>query len=114
MRKLFQNKNSFSSILSSIKTHQICRVISSFFKEVSAEQSVCERQGRCALGYIPSARHTFSKKINDIIKDPNKAKQFEVKALSEVYDIEPLSSNNNNNTNTLNYKIYYTDYSARE
>jgi hypothetical protein len=35
-------------------------------------------------------------------------------ALSEVYDIESLSSNNNNNTNTLNYKIYYTDYSARE
>ena len=40
---------------------------------------------------------------------------MKLRALCEVYDIEPLSSNNNNNnTNTLNYKIYYTDYSARE
>ncbi len=114
-KTLFQNKNSFSSILNSIKTDpNMQNKLAVLLKKYSAEQNVCERQGRCALGCIPGARHTFSKKIYDIIKDPNKAKQFEVRVLSEVYDIEPLSSNNNNNTNTLNYKIYYTDYSARE
>jgi hypothetical protein len=113
MRKLFQNKNSFSSILSSIQTDpNMQKKLAAFLKKYSAEQNVCERQGRCALGCIPGARHTFSKKIFDIIKDPNKSKQFEVRPLCEVYDIGPLTSGNN--TNTLNYKIYYTDYSARE
>ena len=52
--------------------------LAAFLKKYSAEQNACERQGRCAIGCIPGARHTFSKKIFDIIKDPNKAKQFEV------------------------------------
>jgi len=89
---------------------QMQRKLAILLRKYSAEQNVCERQGRCALGCIPGARHTFSKKIYDIIKDPNKKKHFEVRALCEVYDIEPLSGVGS----TYNYRVYYTDYSARE
>ena len=110
-KTLFQNKNSFSSILTSIQTDlQMQRKLAILLRKYSAEQNVCERQGRCALGCIPGARHTFSKKTYDIIKDPNKKKHFEVRALCEVYDIEPLSGVGS----TYNYRVYYTDYSARE
>lgn len=112
-KTLFQNKNPYLSILNSIQTDSnMQKKLASFLKKYSAEQNVCERQGRCALGCIPGARHTFSKKIFDIIKDQDKAKQFEVRPLCEVYDIEPLLPNNN--TDSYNYKIYHTDYSARD
>ena len=111
-KSLFQNKNSYSSILNSIQTDPTMqKKLSAFIKKYSAEQNICERQGRCIVGCIPGARHTFSKKIFDIIKDPNKSKQFEVRPLCEVYDVEPLQTSS---TNPFSYKIYYTDYSARE
>lgn len=50
----------------------------------------CQRQGRCILGCIPGARHTFNKKLVDALnpKPPAKPKPLEVRELSEVYDIE--------------------------
>ena len=50
----------------------------------------CQRQGRCILGCIPGARHTFSKKFVEALspKPPAKPKPLEVSELSEVYDIE--------------------------
>jgi len=76
------------------------------------EPNVCERQGRCALGCIPGARHTNNKKIFDYLKDQTKAKHFEVRPLAEVYDIELLDGTGGGNTQK--YKIYYTDYGARD
>ena len=79
-----------------------------FLKKYFAETNVCERQGRCALGCIPGARHTNNKKIFDYLKSQTKKKHFDVYPLCEVYDIEPLT------TGTYNYKVYYTDYGARD
>jgi len=74
------------------------------------EPNVCERQGRCALGCIPGARHTNGKKIFDYLKDQTKSKHFDVRPLCEVYDIESLPSGGS----IYNYKVYYTDYGARD
>jgi choline dehydrogenase-like flavoprotein len=101
----------FPDILTSIQNDlQMQRKLAKLLRKYSTEQNVCERQGRCALGCIPGARHTFSKKIYDIIKNPDKKKQFEIRVLCEVYDIEPLPGAGN----TYKYRVYYTDYSARE
>lgn len=101
----------FPDILTSIQNDlQMQRKLAKLLRKYSAEQNVCERQGRCALGCIPGARHTFSKKIYDIIKNPDKKKQFEIRVLCEVYDIEPLPGAGN----TYKYRVYYTDCSARE
>jgi hypothetical protein len=101
----------FPDILTSIQNDlQMQRKLAELLKKYSAEQNVCERQGRCALGCIPGARHTFSKKIYDIIKNADKKKQFEIRVLCEVYDIEQLSGVGN----TYKYRVYYIDYSARE
>ena len=64
--------------------------IAVFLKKYFAETNVCERQGRCALGCIPGARHTNNKKIFDYLKSQTKKKHFDVYPLCEVYDIEPL------------------------
>ncbi len=50
----------------------------------------CQRQGRCNLGCIPGARHSFNKKLFDALspKPPAKPKPLEVRELSEVYDVE--------------------------
>ncbi|MCE8422906.1 MAG: hypothetical protein J5U17_01490 [Candidatus Methanoperedens sp.] len=50
----------------------------------------CQRQGRCVLGCIPGARHTFSKKFVEAMnpKPPAAPKPLEINELSEVYDIE--------------------------
>jgi hypothetical protein len=60
------------------------------------------------LGCIPGARHTNNKKIFEYLKSQTKKKHFDVYPLCEVYDIEPLT------TGTYNYKVYYTDYGARD
>jgi choline dehydrogenase-like flavoprotein len=106
-----QKSWTFPDILHSIQTDlQMQTKVAKLLKKYSAEQNACERQGRCVLGCIPGARHTFSKKIYDIIKNTDKKKQFEMRVLCEVYDIEPLSGAGSAN----NYRVYYTDYSARE
>ena len=99
----------YSTVLNSIQTNtQTQQDIAIFLKKYFAETNVCERQGRCALGCIPGARHTNNKKIFDYLKSQTKKKHFDVYPLCEVYDIEPLT------TGTYNYKIYYTDYGARD
>ena len=77
-------------------------------RKYSAESNVCERQGRCVLGCIPLARHLNNKKIFDYLNHPTKKKHFEVRALSEVYDIEPLTSG------SYRYRLYYMDFGARD
>ena len=79
-----------------------------FLRKYFEEQNACQRQGRCAIGCIPGARHTNNKKLFDYLKDNVKKEHFEVRALTEVYDIEPLIGS------THKYKIYYRDYGARD
>src|ERR671910_3818227 len=99
----------YSTVLNSIQTNtQVQQYLAVFLKKYFAETNVCERQGRCALGCIPGARHTNNKKIFDYLKSQTKKKHFDVYPLCEVYDIEPLT------TGTYNYKVYYTDYGARD
>ena len=54
------------------------------------QENVCQRQGRCVLGCIPGARHTFGKVLANAMnpKPPAKPKPMEVRELCEVYDIE--------------------------
>ena len=73
------------------------------------ETNICERQGRCALGCIPGARHTNNKKIFDYLNNPDKKKHLLVYPLCEVFDIEPLP-----NTSTHRYKVHYNDLGSRE
>ena len=79
-----------------------------FLRKYFEEQNACQRQGRCAIGCIPGARHTNNKKLFDYLKDNVKKEHFEVRALTEVYDIERLIGS------THKYKIYYRDYGARD
>ncbi|HKU84635.1 MAG TPA: GMC oxidoreductase [Candidatus Nitrosocosmicus sp.] len=79
-----------------------------FLRKYFEEQNSCQRQGRCAIGCIPGARHTNNKKLFDYLKDTVKKDHFEVRALADVYDIEPLSGPTNK------YKIYYRDYGAKD
>src|SRR5918992_568904 len=59
----------FSTVLNSIQTNeQTQQDLAVFLKKYFAETNVCERQGRCALGCIPGARHTNNKKIYDYLK----------------------------------------------
>ncbi|HXV88879.1 MAG TPA: GMC oxidoreductase [Nitrososphaeraceae archaeon] len=106
-------KYSFSTILNNIQGTQpenkfLQEKIASILLKYNSETNVCQRQGRCAIGCIPGARHTNNKKIFEYLRDSKKKDHFEVRALCEVYDIEPLTSG------TLKYKVYYNDYSSRE
>lgn len=78
-----------------------------------AEPNVCERQGRCALGCIPGARHTNNKKIFDYLNHQTKKKHLEVRPLCEVYDIEPIIEGGGGGS-LYNYRVYYNDYGARD
>jgi hypothetical protein len=99
----------YTPLLTSIQTDpQVQEDVALFLKKYFAETNACERQGRCAIGCIPGARHTNNKKIFDYLKVPSKKNHFDVYPLCEVYDIEPLSSGPHN------YKVYYTDYGARD
>jgi choline dehydrogenase-like flavoprotein len=59
-------------------------------ERVLNQNNDCQRQGRCILGCIPGARHTFNKKLFEALNPnpPAKPKPMEVRELSEVYDIE--------------------------
>jgi choline dehydrogenase-like flavoprotein len=106
----FKKGNSFTSTLSSIQTNpQMQQELAILLRKYFAEPNACERQGRCALGCIPGARHTNNKKIFDYLNNPTKKKHFEVRPLSDVYDIEPLAAGS-----LYNYKVYYNDYGARD
>jgi choline dehydrogenase-like flavoprotein len=73
------------------------------------EPNICERQGRCALGCIPGARHTNNKKIFDYLNNQSKKKHLLVYPLCEVFDVEPLPS-----TSSHKYKIHYIDFGSRQ
>ena len=99
----------YTTLLNTIDNNaQVKEDVAIFLKKYFAETNVCERQGRCAIGCIPGARHTNNKKIFDYLKNKDKKKHFDVYPLCEVYDIEPLTSG------AYKYKIYYTDYGARD
>jgi choline dehydrogenase-like flavoprotein len=107
----FKKGNTFSSTLSSIQTNpQLQEELAILLRKYFAEPNACERQGRCALGCIPGARHTNNKKIFDYLNNQTKKKHFQVRPLCEVYDIEPLIGGGN----AYNYKVYYNDYGARD
>jgi choline dehydrogenase-like flavoprotein len=110
-RSIFMKWDSFSSTLASIQTNpQTQEKLAIMFRKYLAEPNACERQGRCNLGCIPGARHTINKKIFDYLDDQTKKKHFDVRALAEVYDIEPLA----NPGGLYNYRVYYRDYGARD
>jgi choline dehydrogenase-like flavoprotein len=105
---------SFSTILDAIegtqpKNQLLREKLAYLLRKHFPETNVCQRQGRCALGCIPGARHTNNKKIFDYLKDSKKKDHLVVRALCEVYDIEPLPS-----ASSFKYKVYYNDYGARD
>jgi hypothetical protein len=111
-KTLFKKADTYASILNSVQTNpQVQEKLAILLRKYFGEPNVCERQGRCALGCIPGARHTNNKKIYDYLKDQTKGKHFEIRPLAEVYDIEPLDGAGGS---TYKYKIYYTDYGARD
>jgi hypothetical protein len=100
---------SYSTVLDNIKTNSKAQEkLAILVRKYSSESNVCERQGRCVIGCIPLSRHLNSKKLFDYLYHQTKKKHFEVHALSEVYDIEPLVSGG------YRYRVYYTDFGARE
>jgi choline dehydrogenase-like flavoprotein len=104
-----KGSDQYTTVLNAIQTNaQVQEDVALFLKKYFAETNVCERQGRCAIGCIPGARHTNNKKLFDYLKSPTKKNHFDVYPLCEVYDIEPLTAG------AYKYKIYYTDYGARD
>jgi hypothetical protein len=109
-------KYSYSTVLNAIEGSQpnnefLRKKLAYLLRKHFAETNVCQRQGRCAIGCIPGARHTNNKKIFDYLKDQKKKEHFDLYALSEVYDIEPLSPPG---PVSFKYKVYYNDYGARD
>ena len=50
----------------------------------------CQREGRCILGCLPSARHTFSKTLyTKLLSDPTKG--VTLSPMSEVRDIKQIA-----------------------
>lgn len=72
------------------------------------QENVCQRQGRCVLGCVPNARHTFSRQLFDAInpRPPKKAKPMDIRELCEVYDIEFQEGEE------YRYKVKYFQYDA--
>jgi choline dehydrogenase-like flavoprotein len=109
----FKKGNSFPSTLNAIQTNlQVQEELAILLRKYFAEPNACERQGRCALGCIPGARHTNNKKIFDYLNHQTKKKHFEVRPLCEVYDIEPLIGEVGGMG--YNYRVYYNDFGARD
>ena len=99
----------FERVHESIKLKpQLQEKLALFVRKYFEEQNACQRQGRCAIGCIPGARHTNNKKLFDYLNNKDKKPFFEVRALSDVFDIEPLSAS------TYNFKIHYTDFGAKK
>ena len=110
IKTLFKAASSYTSTLGDVQSKlNLQEKVSELLRKYNIETNQCQRQGRCALDCIPGARHTNNKKLFDYLKDNTKKDHFEVRALSEVYDIEPLDG-----TSSFKYKIYYKDYGARE
>lgn len=89
--------------------------LTEFLRKYATETNACQRQGRCALGCIPGARHTLNKVIYQAIE--TKSEHIEVRPLCEAYDIEPLkpstrASTSSTNTNEYLYRIYYSQTTA--
>ena len=60
----------------------------------------CRREGRCILGCLPSARHTFSKTLyTKLLHDP--AKGVSLSPLSEVREIKQIAGG---------YEVHYRDH----
>ena len=60
----------------------------------------CQRQGRCILGCLPSARHTFSKTLyTKLLSDPTKG--VTLSPLSEVREIKQIAGG---------YEVTYRDH----
>jgi cholesterol oxidase len=60
----------------------------------------CQRQGRCILGCLPSARHTFSKTLyTKLLSDPTKG--VTLSPLSEVREIKQIAGG---------YEVIYRDH----
>ena len=98
----------FNTALTNIKTNaQFQNKLAEFMRKYAVETNVCERQGRCALGCIPGARHTNNKKIFDMLNNDAKKKHVELRVLCQANDIEPREGEE------FPYKIYYNDYSVR-
>lgn len=109
-KTLFKKGTNYLSVLSDIQTNsKMQEEIALILRKYFSETNICERQGRCALGCIPGARHTNNKKIFDYLRDKDKKKHFHVYPLCEVYDIEPLTVGG-----LYNYRVYYNDYEARD
>jgi choline dehydrogenase-like flavoprotein len=76
---------------------------------IDRQENVCQRQGRCVLGCIPDARHTFSDHLFDAVnpEPPKKPKPLLVRELCEAYDIEFRVGDE------YKYKINYFQYDPK-
>jgi choline dehydrogenase-like flavoprotein len=76
---------------------------------LKSQENVCQRQGRCVLGCVPNARHTFSHQLFDAInpEPPKKPRPMEIRELCEVYDIEFKEGDE------YQYKIKYFQYDPK-
>jgi hypothetical protein len=106
-KKNIDYRTTFGNINNNADPANIRENIAFFLRKYSQETNVCERQGRCALGCIPGARHTNNKKLFDFISNDQKKDHIRVYPLCEAFDIEPLDDGSG-----FNYKIYYFDYNA--
>lgn len=105
----FKKAKSYNTIRTDIQNNNDTRdKVAALLRKYNIETNQCQRQGRCAIGCIPGARHTNNKKLFEYLRDKDKGKHFEVRALAEVYDIEPLNGGQDG------YRVYYNDYGARE
>ena len=73
------------------------------------QENVCQRQGRCVLGCVPNARHTFSHQLFNAInpEPPEKPKPMEIREMCEIYDIEF------NEGDEYKYKVKYFQYDPK-
>jgi choline dehydrogenase-like flavoprotein len=76
---------------------------------LKSQENICQRQGRCVLGCIPNARHTFSRQLFDAInpEPPKKPKPMEIRELCEVYDIQFKEGDE------YQYKVKYFQYDPK-
>lgn len=102
---------SLDEALKNIKTNaEFQNKLAEFMRKYSAETNICERQGRCALGCIPGARHTNNKKIFYALNNDAKKEHLELRVLCQANDIELREGGKEEE---FPYKVYYTDYGIR-
>jgi hypothetical protein len=110
MDHLFENKGPLEFYAKvdnnkNVKDLTIPERLNTFNTKYKKETNLCQRQGRCALGCIPGARHTLNKQIHKAI-DEGKL-PLDVHPLCEVIDIKQID---NPQDPEYKYEVKFLDY----